>query len=176
MLKFILSSRLLSRPVNMFRVLMTVILTSALCSCHSIDDKRIPSAPVNLIFNDAGVWNVYGIGGAMQSREFSLENRVPANFPYTASSYTGFGGLLLASDYYGNLVVYDLACPVECRRDVRVQIDHELNVAACPVCHSTYAVFENFGHPLSGLAADRGYGLTKYRIIPTATGGYQVTR
>lgn len=147
-----------------------------MCACGSVDDKRIPNAPVNLVFNDAGVWSVYGLGGAMQHKRFIREDRIPADFPYTASSYTGYGGLLLVSDYYGNLVVYDLACPVECRRDVRVAVDTELNVAACPVCHSTYAIFENFGSPLSGLAAEREYGLTKYNIRPTATGGYQITR
>lgn len=162
--------------VRRCRLFMALLATVFLSSCHSVDDTRLPTAPVNVVFNDPGVWSVYGIGGALQHKRFIKDEQIPAGFPYAAASYTGFGGLLLVGDFTGQPVVYDLACPVECRRDVRVAVDDDLHIAACPVCHSTYAIYESYGHPLSGIAADRGYGLTHYRIMPTATGGYQITR
>lgn len=160
---------------NLVALTLTVI-SAAGVSCSHIDDDRIPSAPVNLVFRGQQMWDVYGVHGATDYRRFIKNERLPDGFFYAAGDYTGFGGLLLVSDFFGNPVVYDLACPVECRSDVRVAVDATLNVAACPVCKSTYAIFENYGHPLSGMAAERGYGLRNYRIGRTTDGDYVITR
>jgi uncharacterized protein YbaR (Trm112 family) len=132
--------------------------------CHTLDDDRIPPAAVNLTFYTVAEWNTYGVGGALDTRRFIKSERVPANYPYTALNYTGFGGLLLVCDITGNPLVYDLACPVECKATVRLTVDKEANVAECPQCHSTYDIFSLYGHPLSGKAAENGYGLKRYRI------------
>lgn len=146
-------------------------LVTATASCSHVDDTRVPNAPVNLVFRGQQSWDVYGVHGALDSRRFIKDLHEPAGFFYAVSDYTGFGGLLLVADYYGNPVVYDLCCPVECKRDIRVFVN-DSHEAECPVCHSTYAVFENFGTPLSGVAAERGFGLTRYRI--TASGADRV--
>lgn len=159
-------------------IALLVCSMSGIAACDSIDDTRLPYAPVNITFANAGMWNTYGIGGALDTRAFILTptSREPANFPYTASSATGFGGVLLVGDYYGNPVAYDMACPVECRSDVRVYVDTESQTAECPKCHSTYAIYENFGHPLSGPAAENGYGLQRYKVMQGAGNYYAITR
>lgn len=144
-------------------------------SCNRVDDTRIPAAPVNIVFNDSGMWDVYGVGGAMQYKYF-IKNEQPANFPWTISTYTGYGGVLLVRDFYGTPLAYDMACPVECRPTTRIFVDNTLNIAECPVCHSTYAIYENYGRPLSGLAAERGYGLRHYNVMANSFGGYNITR
>lgn len=165
----------MKRTLTILRALGLV--TATLCTaCSSIDDTRLPAAPVNIVFADAGMWSVYGVGGAMQSRRFIKSERVPADFPFTASTYTGFGGVLLVCDFFGHYLAYDLSCPVECRQDVRVNIVAGGDVAECPVCHSTYSVFENYGRPVSGIAARDGYGLQRYKVSATAGGGYVITR
>lgn len=138
----------------------------AATSCQRIDDDRLPPVAVNVVFTTPGVWALYGVGGALEWKRFIRTRTltVPADFPYTAASYTGFGGLLLVGDLYGNPLAYDLACPYEARADVRVEINPEANDARCPVCHSTYDVFGGQGRPTSGPAAQRGYGLTRYRV------------
>lgn len=148
---------------NIFATLTVAIMLTA---CDSVDSNRIPAMPVNIVFQTVGSWDYYGVSGALDTRRFirTSKEQVPANFPYTVSTYTGFGGVLLCGDLYGNPVAYDLACPVECRADVRIQVDHDLNVAYCPTCGSTYAIFDNYGAPLSGLAAERGYGLQRYHV------------
>lgn len=82
-------------------------------ACDTIDNDRIPAVPVNIIFSTVATWDTYGVTGALDSRRFILTRteREPRNFPYPASSSTGFGGVLLVCDYYGNPVAYDLACP-----------------------------------------------------------------
>lgn len=152
---------------------LSVMFTVVVGGCKSIDDMRLPSAPVNIVFQSLGMWEKYGVTGAMQYRTFIKSERIPYDYPYSVSSYTGYGGVLLVSDYFGTPIAYDLSCPVECKPNVRVIVTGE-NVAECPVCHSTYGIFEGLGRPLSGIAYDRGYGLTRYVVAPTGAGGYQI--
>ena len=150
-----------------FRILISALLLAgafALSGCHSLNDERIPPAPVHLAFTTEANWNLYGVSGAMDWKTFILDKRIPANFPYAATSETGFGGLLLVGSVLGEPVAYDLACPVERSRSVLIGIDTEKMVAECPVCHSTYDVFSLGGHPLSGIAADKGSGLKVYHV------------
>lgn len=166
---------------KMVRALTAIAAALLLCgtaACDSIDDKRLPAVPVNVTFNTPAMWNTYGVSGALDTRRFILTRfeRVPHDFPYAATTSTGFGGILLVCDYYGNPLAYDLACPVEARSDVRVEVDNESLLAECPVCHSTYAIFENFGHPMSGIAAERGYGLQRYQVVPGRADYMVITR
>lgn len=146
-----------------------LLATTALTGCETIDDNRIPSVPVNLPFQSVGMWNTFGIGGAMDSRVFinTYRDCVPVNFPYTASMYTGYGGILLVGDVYGNPLAYDLSCPVECSPNVRITVDYEHNDAYCPVCGSSYDIFAGNGYPTGGRAAEMGWGLTRYRVVQT---------
>lgn len=147
--------------LNSFIAIAILVLS---VGCDRLDNQRIPPAPVNIPFASVGDWNVSGIGGALDHRRFIKEQLIPANYHYTAISATGFGGVLLVGDVNGQPAAYDLACPVECKRDVRVAIDTEAMVAECPVCHSTYDVFSLGGYPLTGPAAEDGYGLRRYNV------------
>lgn len=167
---------------------VAVILLAALPGCGSVDDDRIPAMAVSVNISGMGMWNTYGVSGYGQSRRFILSStrREPTGFPYTQTSSTGFGGILLISGidpFSGDSspLAYDLACPVECRRDVRVNMveaeGHPFPVAQCPVCKSEYDVFEAGGRPISGKAEADGYGLRIYYCVPPANGmgGYIVT-
>lgn len=138
--------------------------------CRSVDDDRIPPVPVYINFTTAADWITYGVGGAGQWRRFIKAEREPGNYPYTALTQTGFGGVLLVSDFLGAPHAYDLACPVECKATIRVSVDPDIMKAVCPVCHSVYEVFENYGYPVGGPAADKGYGLTRYYVGPGPQG------
>ena len=145
-----------------------------LFSCNSIDDDRIPAAAVNITFSTAADWNIYGVAGAMDYKYFILSKREPSNFPYLASSATGFGGVLLVSNVMGEPMAYDMACPVECKSSVVVRIDKEIMQARCPECGSTYDVFSLMGHPTGGPAATGHYGLRRFYVGPGRGGAYMV--
>lgn len=155
--------------------LALVVAAASLClqSCHHLDAHRINVSYVNVTFLTVGDWDFYGVSGAGQYKRFILKDKIPAGFPYTAMSSTGLGGILLCTLYTAEPVAYDLACPVECRADVRVFVneDHE---AECPKCHSRYYIFESPGHPISGPAAEEGYALQVYRVGPGPRGEYMV--
>lgn len=167
-----------------FRLLTAVLLMLSASACNTLDDDRIPALPVNINLTDIGMWNTYGVFGFGQHREFIRELRKPANYSYGASTYTGYGGILLISgmDAYSTEtnvpLAYDLSCPVECRADIRVYFDSETLEAVCPVCGSRYNVCEAAGAPVAGPALEGKYKyrLQPYLCIPSASGGYLITR
>lgn len=158
------------------RVVAAAVLFAAVAmpGCKHIDDQRIPPAPVNLTFNTIAEWNAYGVTAALGSRRYIKSEKVPANFPYTALSMTGFGGVLIVGDILGAPRAYDLACPVECKADVRIVVDNAAANAYCPKCGSVYDIFTNYGTPLSGPAHEYGYGLQKYYVGAGSQGQYMV--
>lgn len=157
-----------SKPLR--QLAAAAVALCALGSCSNSDDNRVPPYPVRISFVTVGDWNVYGVGGALDYRYFTKSNPTqPADFPYTMLSETGFGGVLLVGDILGQPRAYDLACPVEAKRDVRIYVDREKSVGVCPVCHSTYEVFE-LGNAISGEAAAHGYSLRQYSVAVGLTG------
>lgn len=142
--------------------------------CHHVDNKRTPPAAVWISFANQAVWDTYGVPGALSYRYFIQSLRQPANFPYTATMKTGYGGVLLVSDINGMPRAYDLSCPVENKPDIRVAIDMETTDAVCPKCGSHYDVFVNYGSPTSGPAAKSGFGLTRYMVGNGPNGEYRV--
>lgn len=161
------------------RFLRVSAMTGALLwvtGCRTMDDDRIPSAPVRITFQTQSQWEVYGVRGALDSRSFIKQDNVPANFPYTSLMYTGYGGVLLCGDIHGNAVAYDLSCPVERSATVRIKVDNDANNAYCPKCGSVYDIYTNYGHPLSGKAAQEGYGLQRYIVAGGMQGEYMTIR
>lgn len=159
---------------------MAALLFSGLSSCNSVDDDRIPGLPVNINLGDSGLWNQYGVAGFGLYRYFIPGLKEPAGFSYTASTYTGFGGVLLIGGmdpFSGETNVplaYDLACPVECKADIRIKVDASTFEAVCPECGSKYDVTMRGGAPISGPAADGKYryALRRYNCLPAQYGGY----
>lgn len=162
-----------------------LLLLAATTACDTVDDERIPNMPVNINLGNTGTWTIYGVNGFGSHRDFILDNgiRVPEGFPYIQTSATGFGGVLLISgmDPFSTVtdipLAYDLACPVERNRNIRVQVSDETYVAVCPECHSSYDVTMQRGAPISGPAATGKYkyGLKTYSCYPGSFGGYVIT-
>lgn len=147
-----------------------ITLAGALIGCDKADDDRIPSSSVYLPFT-TGLWNVYGVAGAGNSCFYSRSLSLPQGFPYSALHETGYGGILLVTDYLGNPVAYSGACPVERSNKFHLEIAEvdSKSVAQCPECGSTYDVFSNYGTPLSGTALDKKYALTRYTVTSSDT-------
>lgn len=170
------------QPLKILKYIPVVVAMFVVVSCSKVDDERIPRMPVNINLADAGLWNVYGVSGFGIWRRFVRDLGEPAGFSYNQNTYTGYGGVLLiggmdpfdpSSD---SPLAYDLACPVECRRDVRIYMDTESLEAVCPECGSHYDVVMNGGTAVSGPAYSHSprYGLTRYQCLPAQLGGYVI--
>lgn len=157
------------------RAAALAIVLAAAAACQHLDDERVPKMPVWISFNSQADWQLYGTPAALDARIFVKSDRIPQNFPYHAIDETGYGGVLLVCDLMGTPRAFDAACPVEVKRTVRVFInDH--HEAECPQCHSTFDVFSLDGHPLSGRAAQEGWGLRRFSVAPGSRGEYMVVR
>lgn len=160
--------------MRLLRILVITIAALWLGGCDSLDDDRVPYAPVRVTFSTEGVWDVYGVHGATSWKRFVKKDKIPVGFPYAIHDETGYGGLLVVCDIMGDNQVYDLACPVDIPAVSQVVIRQGETVAWCPKCESTYEVFSNYGIPLSGPAARHGYALKRYRIVYGGPGEYRV--
>ncbi len=169
MMKLIFSSHL-SRFAAMAIATASAV---GICGCSHIDNHRLPRVPVNIVFWTQGDWVTHGVSGAATYKRFIKDQHIPANYNYTANSYTGVGGVLLCTTYSGEPVAYDLACPYEATANNRVFINED-SQAECPRCHSCFDVFGALGTPLSGPAAQNGYGLQVYNVGPGMNGEYMV--
>lgn len=149
-----------------------LLLMSA--GCNDSDDNPVPPYPVRISFVTVGDWLTYGVQGATDYQYFTTEPRQPANYPFTMLTQTGYGGVVLVSDILGVPRAYDMSCPVEHRRDVRMTVNQGEALARCPMCGSTYAVFE-LGTALSGEAAQHGYSLRQFRVLIPGDGGEYAT-
>ena len=173
-------SRKHHRILRLFMLTCVLLITAA---CDTVDDDRIPGMPVNMNLSDPGMWNTYGVAGFGDFSYFVFMDgspREPSGFPYTDMSATGFGGVLLIGGMdpfemqTGVPLAYDLSCPVERTRTIRVRIDPATFEAVCPVCDSHYDVTMAGGAPVAGpaLTGTHKYGLKRYYCHPASTGGY----
>lgn len=175
---------IMSRMKTLLKFLSIIFLLFGVTSCETIDNNRIPALSVNIRLDNIGLWNTYGVGGYGIYRYFIRETREPGNFPFNESTYTGFGGVLLIGGMdpftaETNIpLAYDMACPVECKREIRVRIDDNNLDAVCTMCGSRYDVVAAGGAPVDGpaLTGEVKYRLQPYRCIPASMGGYIITR
>lgn len=173
----------LPRLISILGVSLAVLVSGS--GCQGIDDDRIPRMPVSIDLANTGLWNTYGVAGIGIHRDFILSSQpkiqLPAGFPYTARSATGYGGVLLIGgmDPFTNdpnvPLAYDLACPYCRERDVRVKVDDSTMEAVCPKCDSHYNVVMGGGTPISGPAATRKFAMRRYQCLTGQAGGYYIT-
>lgn len=147
-----------------FIISFALVVIATLAACTTDNQNRIPIAPVRLTFLSPGEWQLYGVSGALDYKTFIKPDVKPDGFFYTAMSETGYGGVILVGNTIGEPMAYDLSCPVEAQRTIRVFINPEKNIAQCPKCGSTYNIFYS-GEPLSGEATQLRYSLKRYRVM-----------
>ncbi len=157
------------------KILICVIALISLSACENIDNRSLKGFRVDINLRMKSVWDTYGCPGMGTWQYFNYPKRIPSNFPYSATSYTGLGGVILFYTTSG-LVAYEAACPVEQKADIYVHIDPDSRYeAVCPKCRSHYDAFGGTGSPLSGEAVTRKVGLNRYSIYAdNSLGGYQI--
>ena len=86
----------------------------------------------------------------------------------------GFGGILVINGFGMNIVdlyAYDLACPVEVDRSIKVEPDATTGKATCPQCNAVYDIAYGAGRPESGTK----HSLKIYRVSPREGNRYIVS-
>ena len=171
---------MLNKAVGISALLMSLV---CLTGCDSTDDDRIPAYPVQILLNNTGLWHTYGVSGFGESRCFIRQSKIPSNFQFLETTYTGYGGVLLIMGMNpfsaGDVIplAYDLSCPVECKDYIRVAVDPTSLEAICSSCGSHYDVTMSGGAPTAGpaLTGSVKYALQRYDVVPS-NGGYVIAR
>ena len=151
-------------------IITAVLALIGSTACDTIDSKALPSYAVRIDLGSYALWNTYGVYGMGDYRIFNREKGIPNNFPYSVTTYTGYGGVLLMMGAEMP-IAYDLACPVEMSPSITLSIDPGNFEAVCPKCRSRYNPLTGDGGPVSGVAINNKVGMTRYRVMPS-NGGY----
>jgi transcription elongation factor Elf1 len=90
----------------------------------------------------------------------------------------GFGGILVYCSFNNNIEYYafDMACPYEAKRDIRVYPNDNIGQVVCEECGSVYDVSMNFGNPISGPANESKKLLKRYRAALSGNNILVITR
>jgi hypothetical protein len=145
--------------------LLSILLAwTLLQSCDDEIVSSIPYAPVNLTldlkYEDSELRNPLVYKTFIDKR--SENDRL------------GFGGILVINGRGENMLInlfaYDLACPVEVNRNIRIVPD-DLGQAVCPRCGAVYMIANGSGASLSGSKIF----LKTYRVSPQPNDRYLVS-
>jgi hypothetical protein len=147
--------------------LITILL--ALFSLQACDDEivsPIPYAPVNLTLDLK--YEDSNLVSPLAYKTITDKDKRLGN------DRLGFGGILVINGRGENMLVnlfaYDLACPVEVDRNIRIA-PNDLGQAVCSHCGAVYMISNGSGAPLSG---SKNF-LRTYRVSPQQNDRYLVS-
>lgn len=122
-------------------VSLALLPLSLLSSCIYQTESPIPNAPVyyQVDFASAQGKALIPPGGYLRVERLEI-----------AQSAIGYGGLLIfhSLDEMQSYYAYDLACPHESKREVRLMVNSTYE-AECPTCHSRFSILYGDGSPLA---------------------------
>ena len=90
--------------------------------------------------------------------------------PRRAGESVGYAGLLIFRDQGGQIFAYDLCCPKERSKSVKV-VPNSTGEAVCPVCGSVYSIWTGFGNVVSGTST---LPLQKYSVSKYSDSAYTI--
>lgn len=146
-----------------------MLIIMVLSSCVDEAPRHsIPFAPVNFRID----LNSYDIAlkNAMSYKIFSEKDR------RFASDRFGFSGILAVTDATGaSIYAYDLCCPYEDNKTIRVDPDYDPTgyngKACCPSCGSIFVLMYGLGSVESGPAKEP---LQRYTVMPLQGDSYRI--
>lgn len=118
-------------------------------SCSKIE-TNVPYAPVYLRLDLR--YEDKDLVGSTKHKEFTT-GRKPGEA-------VGVSGILVVCGLDNNYYAFDLCCPHEANRNIRVVPD-DLCQATCPKCGTVYSTGYGVGNPSSGVSK---YSLTRYNV------------
>jgi len=148
----------------MKKILLIASLACLFLSCEDEIYSPIPNAQVNLELD-------------LDFEDSSLEAKLAHKIftqPRKEIDRLGFGGILVINGFGINTVdlyAYDLACPIEVDRNIKVKPDGTTGKATCPECNAVYDIAYGAGRPESGTK----HSLRSYRVSPSRENRYRVS-
>ena len=139
------------------RIVILLFTVGILSACDPLVTSPVPIAPVQLKIDLS--YADSDLVPALAAKSFTQ--------PRLSTDRLGFGGILVVHGYNSNgaldYFAYDLACPHEVDRNVRIVPDDE-GKARCPKCGSVFVTMWGMGIPETQSVAQ--YPLRSFRVRP----------
>ena len=137
------------------KLLFISILGCISMACDENIVSPIPNAPVSLTLDLMGMDN--SLNASLSYKEYIT--------PRLGTDRLGFGGILVINGIAFdsnpiNLYAYDLACPNEVQRNIRIKPENTGLRAICPQCGAVYKIATG-GAPESGSK----FWLKRYNVV-----------
>ena len=147
---------LLEKTVGVKIVLLLILFLPLSFCADEAPRSTIPFAPVNFLIDLNGL--DHSLKSPLSYKIYTEQDR------QSNEDRFGFSGLLVAAANTTETVLYayDLCCPHEKRRDIKV-VPTGNGTAACPACGSTFVTMYGFGTVEEGPASEP---LQKYHVLP----------
>lgn len=126
----------------MKRLSLFVFLLAFLASCNKTqlnEESPVPKYAVNFSVN----YLIYAPILETQGGYYAVTE------PMEYGQYLGYSGLVIFHGFDDRLYAYDLCCPNECKREIRIE-PSAVGVATCPECGSEYDIGFGTGRPTKG--------------------------
>ena len=144
-----------------------IFVISILCCLSMACDENmvspIPNAPVNLVLYLNSMDK--SLIGSLSYKEYTTRR--------SETDRLGYGGILVINGLGQNLInllAYDLACPNEVQRDIKIKPDNTGLQAICPKCGAIFNIATG-GAPESGSK----FWLKRYHVNQSSDTRYIVT-
>lgn len=146
----------LKKTVGVKIVLLLILFLPLSFCADEAPRSTIPFAPVNFLIDLNGL--DHSLKSPLSYKIYTEQDR------QSNEDRFGFSGLLVAAANTTETVLYayDLCCPHEKRRDIKV-VPTGNGTAACPACGSTFVTMYGFGTVEEGPASEP---LQKYHVLP----------
>lgn len=159
--------------MNFFRNIFTYCSAIiAVLGCVSCNDNTISSIPDFPVYMSLDLNTTYP-NLKENPNEYQLFEK-----KRIVTDRIGFGGILVYCSFNNDFEYYafDMACPYEAKRDIRVYPNDNIGQVVCEKCGSVYDVSMNFGNPISGPANESKKILKRYRAALTGNNILVITR
>lgn len=136
-------------------------LILSLLSVHaaSCDDNYVSSIPDYPVYLELNL-TTYPYNDLNYSSNVFFYFETRANLPATNS--IGFGGLIVNTGFDGNFYAFDMCCPYEAKKTIKVY-PNDIGEAVCKECGSIFDIGNGTGFPTSGLAKEPLRNYRTYR-------------
>ena len=148
--------------ISLFFILSCITLFSA---CRNTDDSSIPDVPVYLNLNLSINYNTFK--APLQYEYFTEKDEASGVYN------TGYAGVLVNINMDSRYCAFDMCCPHEKQKDVRVYPDKSGGWATCEKCGSQFDLVYGYGQVSKGPAKE---GLKRYKANPWNNAGIQMLR
>ncbi|MDL2222487.1 hypothetical protein LJB98_00130 [Bacteroidales bacterium OttesenSCG-928-M11] len=146
----------------MKKVWILLLLVCFYSSCEEEYVSNIPYAKVNLELNT--LTQDYDLIPILSYKTFTQRRY--------DTDRIGYGGILVTNGIGTgvlNLYAYDLSCPVEAMRNIRV-VPNDYGEACCERCGAKFNISSGLGNPISGTSL----GLKTYSVTYAGNNTYRV--